>query len=619
MHLFKELQRRNVFRMALGYVVSCWLLVQVADLVLENIGSPPWVIQTIMLVLALGFPVVLFFSWAYEVTPEGIKRESDIDRSQSITHVTGRKLDRAIIAVLIVALAWFAYDKFYPSSIREASQAKTTAQPAIEPLAVAAPPSADSNPSIAVLPFVNMSADAANEYFSDGLSEEILNLLTRVSGLKVIARTSSFAFKGKNQDLREVGDVLGVKNVLEGSVRKSGDRVRITAQLINVADGSHIWSESYDRTLTDIFLIQDDVAAAIVDALKVHVSSTPNRGRPTDSSEAYDLFLQARALGSRGSPPYIQEAVGLLRAAIALDPQFAEAYELLARCYWSLAGTSVKSGEGQRLTFEAAEQALALDPGLVVARGLLRSADLDNYSWLGEIQAFEQILQEQPGNTDALDVLIFDLIEAGYLNEAAVYAERLIALDPLSANVKARHAEVLAALGRREEVMAMAVGHPLLLGYLSISSGQYERAAEQYAANLRSGGFADTAWVNEAIEKGRDPHTGQEYLDALIADRVAGLPEDKRFNAWMDLVSLYPALGHMDRYFEIIQSLDLTSSTWTDADWLVYMGMFARAETGFTAHPKYLEVADSIGLLELWDQRGAPDFCHKEGSDWICE
>lgn len=603
--------------MAFGYVVSSWLLIQVADLVLENIGAPAWVIQTIMLVLALGFPVVLFFSWAYEVTPEGVKRESEIDRTQSITHLTARKLDRAMIAVLIVALAYFAFDKFFLSATQEINPAQATAQKATEPLPAAVQPGADPSPSIAVLPFVNMSDDAANEYFSDGLSEEILNLLARVSGLKVIARTSSFAFKDKNQDLREVGDALGVNNVLEGSVRKAGDRVRITAQLINVVDGSHIWSESYDRTLTDIFLIQDDVAAAIVDALKVHVGNAPNRGRPTDVSEAYDLFLQAKALIAAGHPRNFEEAVELLRAAIALDPKFAEAYELLAKCYWNLAGTSVKSGEGQRLTFEAAEQALALDPGLVVARGLLRSADLDNYSWLGEIQAFEQLLQEQPGNTDALDVLIFDLIEAGYLNEAAEYAERLIALDPLSEGAKGRYDESLISLGRREE--GMALGHPLLLGYLYVFSGQYDRAAEVYASVLSSVGFEDTDWVKEAIRQARDPDTGQKYLDILIADRVANLPEDQRFNAWTVLVSWYPALGHLDRYFEIIQSLDLTSSTWTDADWLVYLGTLARTETGFTAHPKYLEVADSIGLLDVWNQRGAPDFCHKEGADWFCE
>jgi TolB-like protein len=240
MSILKELKRRNVFRVAIGYIVSSWLLVQVADLVLENIGSPAWVIQTIMLVLALGFPVVVFFSWAYEVTPDGVKRESEVDRTQSITHLTALKLDRAIIAVLIIASGYFAFDKFYLAARLGVHQAEAVAQAAAAPQAIEERPAADSNPSIAVLPFVNMSGDAANEYFSDGLSEEILNLLAKVSGLKVIARTSSFAFKGKNQDLREVGSTLGVNNVLEGSVRKSGERVRITAQLINVADGSHI-------------------------------------------------------------------------------------------------------------------------------------------------------------------------------------------------------------------------------------------------------------------------------------------------------------------------------------------------------------------------------------------
>jgi len=193
LQIFQELQRRNVFRVAIGYIVSSWLLIQVADLVLENIGSPDWVMKTIMLVLALGFPVVVFFSWAYEVTPEGIKRESEIDRSQSITYVTGRKLDRAIVAVLIIALAYFAYDKFVLSPKRaaelvEGMQQVVTEQAKDEPEATA-----EADNSIAVLPFVNMSSDKEQEYFSDGLSEELLNLLARVPGLRVIARTSSFA------------------------------------------------------------------------------------------------------------------------------------------------------------------------------------------------------------------------------------------------------------------------------------------------------------------------------------------------------------------------------------------------------------------------------------------
>ena len=613
MSLLNELKRRNVFRVAVGYIASCWLLLQVADLVLEQIGSPAWVLQTIMLVLALGFPVVLFFSWAYEVTPEGIKHESEVDRTQSITHVTALKLDRAIIAVLIIALAYFAFDKFYLAARHGVHQAEAMAPAATAPQSIEEPPAADSNPSIAVLPFVNMSDDAANEYFSDGLSEEILNLLAKVSGLKVIARTSSFAFKGKNQDLREVGEALGVKNVLEGSVRKSGERVRITAQLIGVTDGSHIWSESYDRTLIDIFQIQDDVAAAIVDALQVHVGASPERGRPTENLDAYDLYLQAKATGIIPA-----QAVPYLQAAIALDPQFAEAYELLALNHWMMAGTAVKASEGQRLTFEAAEQALALDPSLAMARALSRSADLENYSWIGELQAMEQLVREQPSNAYALDMLVFALIEAGYLQEAFQYVQREIALDPLSALAKQRFGESLVSVGRGEEAMTSA--HPWVLGDLYFFAKQYDKAAEQYSSALADGlGITDTAWVRDAVEKGRDPVAGQEYLDALIADKAASLPDDKRFDFWRSIVNWYAVFGHLDRYFQIIQSIDLSTSTWTDADWLVYLGTVERAYTGFTAHPEYVKVAGAIGLVEVWDQRGAPDFCHKEDGNWLCE
>ena len=189
--------------------------------------------------------------------------------------------------------------------------------------------------SIAVLPFVNMSSDPEQEYFSDGLSEEILNLLAKIPDLKVIGRTSSFAFKGQNQDLRGIGQALGVNTVLEGSVRKSGDRVRITAQLIDVQDGAHIWSESYDRTLNDIFAVQDNVAASIIDALQIHVGVAPTRGRPTESAEAYALFLKARASLNAFE---MQDATKFAQMATELDPKFAEAYELLANCYWYLGG-----------------------------------------------------------------------------------------------------------------------------------------------------------------------------------------------------------------------------------------------------------------------------------------
>jgi TolB-like protein len=259
MAIFDELRRRNVFRVAAAYLVISWLLMQVADTLAPALHLPESVNSAVLFFLILGFPLALFFAWAFELTPEGLKREKDVEREHSITRLTGRKLDRFIIICLAAALGYFAYDRFVSPA---PGRGETSESSPHDIVASKAP-----RQSIAVLPFVNMSGDPDNEYFSDGLSEEILNLLARIPDLKVIGRTSSFAFKGKNEDLRAIGEALDVVTVLEGSVRKSGDRVRITAQLIDVADGSHIWSDTYDRTMVDIFAIQDDVAGAIKEAL----------------------------------------------------------------------------------------------------------------------------------------------------------------------------------------------------------------------------------------------------------------------------------------------------------------------------------------------------------------
>jgi len=266
MNFIGELKRRNVFKVGAAYVVVAWIMAQITDVFLENFGAPEWVIKTVLLLLIIGFPLVLLFAWAFEMTPEGIKKEKDVDRSQSITTHTGRKLDFTIIALMSLALVYFAIDKFMLTPALNHDKVETTAE-VPEPAAV----ETISKKSIAVLPFVNMSDDTSNEYFSDGISEEILNSLAKVKDLKVAGRTSSFAFKGKNQDLRQIGQTLGVEHILEGSVRKAGTKVRITAQLIQVDDGFHLWSESYDRELTDVFAIQDEIATAILEQLKAHL------------------------------------------------------------------------------------------------------------------------------------------------------------------------------------------------------------------------------------------------------------------------------------------------------------------------------------------------------------
>ena len=259
MSLFNELKRRNVFRVGFAYIVMAWLVLQVADVILNNIIAPGWVFHVLLLFLAIGFPFAVFFAWAFELTPEGLKKEKDVDRSKSITRVTGRKLDYGVIAVLVLALAYFTFDKFVLDPSRDAELVQATTE-AVAEQATESGKAEITDKSIAVLPFVNMSNDPDQEYFSDGISEELLNVLAQFPGLKVAARTSAFQFKGQNRDIVGIAKQLHVNHVLEGSVRKSGNRLRITAQLIDAESGFHLWSETYDRELDDIFAIQDEIS-----------------------------------------------------------------------------------------------------------------------------------------------------------------------------------------------------------------------------------------------------------------------------------------------------------------------------------------------------------------------
>ncbi len=563
------------------------------------------------MLVAFGFPFALIFAWAFELTPQGLKKEKDIVPSDSVAHVTGRKLDFAIIGLLAIAVVFLVVDN-YVLRDQPAPAVSDQIEPAIRP----------EEKSIAVLPFVNMSDDPGNEYFADGLSEEILNLLAKIPGLKVIGRTSSFAFKGKNEDLRLIGEALGVTTVLEGSVRKSGDRVRVTAQLINVSDGSHIWSETYDRTLDDIFAIQDDVAAAIINALQIHVGTNPTRGRPTDNTEAYALFFQARVLINAKDPAGAQE---ILLKAVELDPNFAEAYELLAFSYWEQSGWLIPATDGKRLIGEAAARALAIDPDLAFAQALIESASIENYSWLRWIQGLERAAREEPGKTEVVEALVWDLLQVGYFQEALRFAERYADRDPLLPAANYWLANALYAVGRTAEAdaaweLAAQRGHNLAKAFIGIANSLEKRddiAIGLTEAWLQENGYPDSSWVRELVTGGRDPATGQAYLDRRIPQIVASVRAEHASELQGILANWYLYFAYLDRYFEIIFDIAL-DSTWDDALGPVWLGTVLRP-TGFTAHPKYLEVAEYTGLIELWEQRGAPDFCEKVDDRWVCE
>jgi len=271
----EELKQRNVVRVALLYLVACWLILDPVHVVFHMLEVPAWANRLVLILMAIGLPAVLLFAWAFEITPEGLKPTVEVDPSKSIRPLTGRRLDRAIMVVMALAIAYFVTDKFWLSRrLPPAMSEQTSAQGATAPSATAQPTStATVEKSIAVLPFVNMSADKEQEYFSDGLTEELIDRLSHSPDLKVIARTSAFQFKGKNEDVRSIASKLGVANLLEGSVRKAGNELRITAQLIRAADGTHLWSQTYDRKLSDVFKVQDEIAGTVATALNVALRS----------------------------------------------------------------------------------------------------------------------------------------------------------------------------------------------------------------------------------------------------------------------------------------------------------------------------------------------------------
>jgi TolB-like protein len=478
MSFFNELKRRNVFKVAAAYIIVGWLIMQVGDTLGPALLLPGWINSALAFFLILGFPLALFFAWAFEMTPEGLKKEKEVDHSESITHVTSQKLNGLIIGSLVLALGYFAFDKFVLTPDRRAAEIDAAVQTAQQ----AVPDAAASGHSIAVLPFVNMSEDAANEYFSDGISEEILNALAQVKDLKVAGRTSSFAFKDKDQDLRVIGETLGVQHILEGSVRKSGNQVRITAQLIQASDGFHLWSETFDRELTDIFAIQDEIARTILEQLKLKLmggQAELQLAAKTDV-QTYELYLRARQLMNKrdfeslelakqllgeaiaGDPSYApayaqlgiatiltsdrnygvtpsqqaqDEALPLLQKSVSLDPELAEGWAGLGLYHLPLPGSHDQS-------MEYLQKSLALNPSLIDASNWLQNAYRTEGKIAESVRLLEQILDRDPLYRPAITNLDFAYILTNRTDQSLALIERskrFLPNDPRMVAAEAAH------------------------------------------------------------------------------------------------------------------------------------------------------------------------------------
>ena len=621
MSFLDELKKRNVFRVGVAYLVSAWVVAQVASLVFDSIKTPDWVMQSLLLLLGLGFIAALIIAWAYELTPEGIKKEKDIVRDESVTNITARKLNYITLAATVAVVILIGWQQLNPQTQQEG------AVPVPEPVSVDANERSSSTEndskileeqSIAVLPFVDMSQAGDQEYFADGIAEEILNVLVRIPELKVAGRTSSFSFKGKNEDLRVIGNSLGVNHILEGSVRRSNARLRITAQLIRSDDGFHLWSETYDREIADIFDIQDEIARQVADQLVISLGltvRTKEQNRTADLA-VYEDYLKARKLVLQRGRDNLDRALELLNEATSADPNYAPAWTLKAYIY-SIYESYVSREERQANRNEwnaarkaAAERALSLDPEAAEAYAVLGSAYFDDFDFVPAIENYERALALSPDNPVVLDHVAQNYLDVGYFEKARQLSEKAVSIDPLVAIYRNTLGLAYVFLGEdRKGIESFEKSielDPLLrfpydnLQWLFFGPDNLDRFRS--VNDLRISNGAGTSGVQEGIALADDPGllADRDALEALARESGSGV---KRW-----LATAY------------LEDADLLVNNLVESFW---PGERSRGPGLFLAWQRAVIYADERwkeqvrkdGVLALWQAKGFPAHCRPVGQD----
>ena len=563
---FAELKRRNVIRFAGLYLVGAWLLTQVASTVLPMFGAPDWLPRSIVILLTIGFVPALIFSWVFELTPQGLKRDEDVPVDQSIAPQTGRRMNRMIIAVLVLALGYFVVDKFVLVPRRAA--ALVAVRPAAEPKPAASPK------SVAVLAFANLSDDKGSEYFSDGISEELLTVLQKIPGLHVAARTSAFSFKGKNATAQEIGEKLGVAHLVEGSVRKAGDVVRIAARLTQANTGEAQWSENYTRNLKDVFAVQTEIAQTIVEQLRGQL--TGGAANPTTKAEiqaevraavkggtknvgAHEAYLQGRFFINRHSEKETDQARVAYQRAVQLDPKFALAWAGLAQthvwdCNYATEGGQKGFNAHLAAAREALERALALEPDLpdaLFARAVIKT-NFD-YDWKGAAETLRKALALAPQDPALLMEAGNLALARGENTQALDLFRRAVALDPVNAQARAYLGGTLSVLGQQQEARAeyarvielnpsAPFGHAGV-GQTYLSQGKFEEAAT--AAQQDAADWARLLIVSCA-------RWGQKRIpesDAALAELIAKTGETAAYQ----VAEAYAYRNDKDHAFEWLE------------------------------------------------------------------
>jgi TolB-like protein/tetratricopeptide (TPR) repeat protein len=608
MSFLAELQRRNVIRVAGLYVVGAWLVVQVAATVLPAFAIPDWVLRATVILLAIGFIPALVFSWVFELTPGGLRRESEIDPAQDRTVHTARKLDLAVIVLLLCIGALTLWRPDLRSNDNADVMPATPAPEAVpDPASTANDATASAaQPSIAVLPFVNMSPDADNAYFADGISEELLNVLARIDGLKVASRTSAFTFKGKDTPIPEIARLLGVQHVLEGSVRKQGQRVRITAQLIHAGDDGHRWSQTYDRELTDIFAVQQEIAEAIAGELGGLLGAADLKvAAPTADLVAYERFLRGRARFHQRAE--LVEALADLEFAVEKDPQFTDAWIYLAATNVVFGGYSdaLDHAHTQAAARAAVTRAQALrpnDPMVLAVRGQIESGE---GSLVAALDLYEQASGLSRQDSTPLLWLGQTLAQSGYAEEGIAALERAVHMEPL--------------VGINQGSLAFAY----------FCAGQFERGAER--ARLGANGGWSRGLVMQMIEMAASgDRTGAANLiqgdlasslfppgttDAQREAFIAAVRDPSQTDAWLALHETPPeawrlppeALAAMDRFDPL---LDWFTPERFPHRWML-RSFWLPSTRALREDPRFIPIARHYGLIELWEHRGYPPGCRR--------
>jgi TolB-like protein len=599
MAFFAELKRRRVGKVAIAYGAIAWVVTEASSVVVPALHLPEWLVTAIVVFLMVGFPVAMVLAWIFDVGPQGIERTEPLAGEPQSKRLRLRIAYAAVVLVLMAGLGYLLYERGFGRAHAD--------QP---------------HNSIAVLPFTNLSGDASREYFSDGMSEELLNLLARIPGLQVASRTSSFAYKGRNVDIREVGRELGVETVLEGSVRQAGDEVRITAQLIDAGSGFHLWSATYDRKLEDIFQVQDEIAAAIVENLRIELAPQEQAlavrdKAPTQNVEAYELYLQGRAAWKRRGEENLRRAVTLYQRAIGLDPAFARAHAALASAYVVLPGyTKEQDDEPKFLSMAeaAARQALSIDPKIGEAHAVLAQMNAQRGDLLDAESGFFFAISLEPNEATPHQWYSLLLSRVGRISLALEQARRAHELDPTSPVIAFNLANMYLIKGEDQQ----AARYAKTAQELRLAKGI---ADLELTIAMRQKRWADARRMivqQEGLPPALRP-LAVRFVDAVAdpALRPKMVAEmravDPKLAKQSDLVHQYLQLGQVDLVYGILLGeIGEGPSAWVEK-WDLTLAWAPDGEA-FRRDRRFAELAARIGVLDYWKQYGYPDGC-RAGDD----